>query len=725
MSDTALAAPKTHPREQEESMVVRLSRLDNMLELAGEVIIVSSNLNAVSRQLREGQSVNREMADNIKDLAITSGRISSDLHNLVTDVRTVDMSDLFARFRRLARDTSRRLGKTIRFEVEGEDVSIDKKTSEKIYDPIAHQIRNAIDHGIEDAQTRQGLGKDPVGCVSVRVNNKENNTIIDVIDDGAGIDPDKIRRRLVSQNWCDQDAADRMSIQDLHEYLYSAGFSTSSQASVTSGRGVGMDVIRNVMNDIGGETFIHTEKDKGTTFSFVLPKVTAVNISDALLVRAGKNHFAFPVTSVVATRSVPEDEITTVRGRNRTIMHLGSILPLFDLLEILGEVPVQRETDGIARVMIVEYKHRQAAYVVSDFLSPQKIVISEFDGINVPGLSGTAVLSGRQLAMVIDLPRLMDLTFGTEEQRDALRNVRRGGEEAIPLADLPTEAGPEGLVRPELDEGPADPEPPQAQATEAAGLAGEEEDDLFEVHRDEEFLQEVSSMLSKLNHSLLALDESREASQADGIFRLVHSIKGNLTMYGAESAASFTHRIEALLEKCRDCRQELSDEVFDVLFDACRHLEEVVTALLKSQAPPEPDDRLCEGLEKYEEASNLQPMAGEQDWRTAPVVLDATGEFYLSSRRREGTSLYRVHLQFDPQDQPAFLVAYLILRRMQGMGDVLGSLPAMSEIETGRCDGHMAVLLAPREEGPEAMEALCENLKRYYGVSMLETARYA
>jgi len=120
----------------EESMVVRLSRLDKMLELAGEVIIVSSNLNVLGQQIQEGAQVSHDLAEDAKDLAITSTRISSDLHNLVTDVRTVNMGDLFARFRRLARDTSRRLGKAIRFEVEGEDVCIDKKLSEKIYDPI-------------------------------------------------------------------------------------------------------------------------------------------------------------------------------------------------------------------------------------------------------------------------------------------------------------------------------------------------------------------------------------------------------------------------------------------------------------------------------------------------------------------------------------------------------------------------------------------------------------
>jgi two-component system chemotaxis sensor kinase CheA len=186
----------------QESMVVRLSSLDNMLELAGEVIIVSSNLNVLSRGIQEGTEVSRTLAENVKDLAITSSRISSDLHNLVTDVRTVGMGGLFARFRRIARDTSRRLGKAIRFELEGEDVCIDKRTSEKIYDPIAHQIRNAMAHGIEDKETRIAQGKDPVGSVTVKVRNTEINTVIDVIDDGGGIDTDTVRRKVLKMGLC-------------------------------------------------------------------------------------------------------------------------------------------------------------------------------------------------------------------------------------------------------------------------------------------------------------------------------------------------------------------------------------------------------------------------------------------------------------------------------------------------------------------------------------------
>jgi chemotaxis protein histidine kinase CheA len=705
------AGPDAHANE--EAMVVRLSQLDNMLELAGEVIIVSSNLNAISRQMRQGEAVTEYLNQSVKDLAITSGRISSDLHNLVTDVRTVDMRDLFARFRRLARDTSRRLGKAIRFETGGEDICIDKKLSEQIYDPIAHQIRNAISHGIEDDAARRAAGKDPVGDVTVRVLSKEHNTLIQVIDDGAGIDVEAVRRRIIEQGWADESTAARLTHHDVLEYLYLPGFSTADQASVTAGRGVGMDVIRTVMNEVGGETRIETEPGQGTTFTFVLPKVTAVNISDALIVQAGKTYFAFPVLSVVASRSIGLDEITTVTGQGRTIQYLGKTLPLFDLLEVFGEPPVEVDGD-VMQVILVEHKSRLVAYTVTDFLSPQKIVISEVRGVHVPGLSGTAALSGRQMCMVIDLPRLFEQTFGQED-------------------DAERRAGPAPLQRPvtagELPDTPTDrvdsPDDSTAPAPgESQVVTADQDDPSKGPAPDVEFLREVEEMLSRLNRQLLELDDTRDPQQADGIFRLVHSIKGNLTMYGAEEAASVSHRVETLLARARDGEIELADEIFDVMFDGAGYLEQSVKAFLKGDKAPEPGQDLLDALARWQQSS--RPTGDPQPAPSDPsqLRLDATGEFYLSSRRRDGASIHKCRITFECGDQPEFLVAYLILRRIQSVADVLGSTPTMAELEDGRSAGQLTVLIAPRDGRDDLLERLRDNLQRYFGVTGFEAASY-
>ena len=406
------------PVSQEESMVVRLSQLDKMLELAGEVIIVSSNLSAISRQTNTGSLVSREMYDNFKDLAITSNRISSDLHRLVVEVRTVDMTNLFGRFRRLTRDASRRVGKAVRFEAIGEDIFIDKRLSEKIHDPIAHLIRNAVAHGIEEQSVRKAAGKDPVGTVSVRLLNENDTIVFQVSDDGAGIDVEAIRRKIVEQGLITEQAAAAASAEQLYDYLFKPGFSTVDSTSHTAGRGVGLDVVRDIANQLDGDVRIETVPGHGTTFSLVVPKITAVNISDSLVVNANGILFAFPITSVIATASMSAAAITTAKQQGKAILHLGRLLPLFDLMEVFGEPGVQY--DEQLQIIIVEHKHRKVALVVSDFLSPQKIVISEFGaGLRVIGLMGTAVLSGRKLAMVVDLPRLFELALGAETDSSA------------------------------------------------------------------------------------------------------------------------------------------------------------------------------------------------------------------------------------------------------------------------------------------------------------------
>ena len=721
MSDTNTTAIEQSPKSStgpgassQESMIVRLSSLDNMLELAGEVIIVSSNLNAMSREIQEGAKVSRVLSDNVKDLAITSSRISSDLHNLVTDVRTVGMGDLFTRFRRIARDTSRRLGKVIRFELEGVDICIDKRTSEKIYDPIAHQIRNAMAHGIEEKETRVKLGKDPVGTVTVRVCNTENNTIIDVIDDGGGIDKENVRRKVLKMELAEEKTLEGLADEALFEYLYMPGFSTSEQASATSGRGVGLDVVRDVMNEINGETRIKSEEGKGTTFSFILPKITAVNISDALLVRAEKMTFAFPISSVVASQAISVNEVTTIRGTNRTIKYLGNILPLFDLLEIFGEQPVKIQ-DNQMRIIIVEYKNKRAGFVVSDFMNPQKIVISEFDcEMKVPGLIGTAILTGRKMGLVIDLPGLFEQTFGDGKEMDINKPI-------------PIDTCIKNNLMMDDEKTPKTVSDSTETTTPATTEADESVDEELDIDRpDSQFLKEVEVMLARLNQELFTLEEKHDTETADAIFRLVHSIKGNLTMCGAEEPASITHQVETILERARRGAMELNDEVFDVLFDGSAYLEQVVQSLLTNQKPPVPSDKLLAGMDKFrQEEKKTEQGAPLTTLDNAQAVLDPTGEFYLSSRRRDGAVLYRCHIEFNPGDQPHFLVAYLILRRLQRVADVLGTFPAMTDIEAGLCEGGIVVLLAPRDPRPDLLDTLDKNLKRYYGVERFEAATYA
>ena len=195
-------------------------------------------------------------------------------------------------------------------------------------------------------------------------------------------------------------------------------------------------------------------------------------------------------------------------------------------------------------------------------------------------------------------------------------------------------------------------------------------------------------------------------------------------MYGAEKAASITHGLETILERARRGALKLNDEAFDCLFDGSAYLEEVVAALLKTQTPPEAPEKLTKGLEKFDQPKETANISNI-DIDNTQIELDSTGEFYLSSRRRDGTSLLNCRIEFNPGNQPHFLVAYLILRRIQHVADVLGSAPTMTDIEAGICDGKIVILFAPRNEKTALIKDLEENLKKHYGVTKFTATTFA
>jgi HPt (histidine-containing phosphotransfer) domain-containing protein len=318
------------------------------------------------------------------------------------------------------------------------------------------------------------------------------------------------------------------------------------------------------------------------------------------------------------------------------------------------------------------------------------------------------------MGLVIDLPGLFEQTFGDAKEMDINKPIRIDTCEKNDLM-MDNEKTPKTV----------------SDSTETTiPVTTEADEPVYEgldIDRpDSQFLKEVEVMLARLNQELFTLEEKHDTETADAIFRLVHSIKGNLTMCGAEEPASITHQVETILERARRGAMDLNDEVFDVLFDGSAYLEQVVQSLLTNQKPPVPSDKLLAGMDKFRQEEKKteqgEPLATLDN---AQAVLDPTGEFYLSSRRRDGAVLYRCHIEFNPGDQPHFLVAYLILRRLQRVADVLGSFPAMIDIEAGLCKGGIVVLLAPRDPRPDLLDTLDKNLKRYYGVERFEATTYA
>ncbi len=679
-----------------ESMLVQLSSLDTMLHLAGEVIIVSANLESLNR-LIQSSKLPKELSDGAKELAYTSSRISSDLHRLVVDVRNVDLRATFARFRRLVRDTARRLGKVVHFEAEGMDTSLDKRIVERIYDPIAHQLRNCVAHGIESEEVRRARGKDSVGRVTLRVQLLETSIRIVVADDGGGVDVSRVREVAVDRGLMTRGEAASASTERLTGLLFQPGFSTAASTTTTAGRGVGLDVIVDAMRELDGDVKLDSQPGQGTALTLDLPKVSAVNIMDALLVRCERDIFAFPLSSVLSTLAVAPGDLSTAFGGGPFMLYRGETVALHDLQQVFCRPEMRHPPGELWKVLLVEHKEHRIGFVVSEFLRPQKLVITPFEGtLEIAAIAGTAILSGRRLAMIVDVPELLRLARnrGVRGQSEALPRGSRGPAERDGAAPAP--------------ETPRGGEPSVEAKTSGMDLRVEEEG----AGRD--FLRELEGLLSRLNLSLLTLDEKRDRETTDEVFRLAHSIKGNFAMSGQESAASLTHAMEAILDAARQGKQDLVDESFDLLFDGCVHLEQVTAELLAGHRAPETSPALLERIERLTPAKAARLEAVPADGR---LRLPPNTQFLMCDRIRRGQEPIELELRFEARDEPAFLVAYLILRRIQRLGDVLASAPTVAEMEAGLCGNALRALVSVAAESGSGLDGLEPYLREHFGVT--------
>ena len=232
-------------------------------------------------------------------------------------------------------------------------------------------------------------------------------------------------------------------------------------------------------------------------------------------------------------------------------------------------------------------------------------------------------------------------------------------------------------------------------------------------------------MLGELNRQLLELDETRDLQVADAVFRLAHSIKGNLTMYGAEASASLTHQLENILALIKCEKIEMTSEVFDVFLDGFAAIEEVVASLLKGIEPPGLPEALQQRIEAFDRPVESAPGDKKIDLDKGAIELDSVGQLYLTSRRKQGVPLYQCLVDFDASDQPRFLVAYLVLQRLQERVDILGCLPSMTDIENGLCESGVKVLFADSSGQQDTLEKLETHLRRYYGVKRFDVTSYS
>jgi chemotaxis protein histidine kinase CheA len=703
-----------------DRMQVRITHLDRLLSLAGEVIITSANLQELERRVREsvtlGQALRPESLEVVKTSNEASRRVSQDLHDLVMAIRLVEIGETLRLFRRPVRDLARTLGRDVELLFEGEETLVDKALAERLVDPMLHLLRNAVDHGLESPLERARAGKPPQGKVTVTAIDREHHTEIAVSDDGRGFDADAVRAEALARGL----SVDGASVADI---LCRPGFSMAAAVTATSGRGVGLDLVRTTVEDFGGTVAVETTPGQGTIFRLTVPKLRAVNIVDALTMRAGHRLFALPIEHVVASLAVNAAQVKNALGRGRYFTHRGEPLVLHDLLDLLGEPPAEEKPDPIP-VVVVQGKAGRIALSITEFLGPQKLVNVPLNGTwdRARAVAGTAVFTGGRLGLTLNVDALASEAL--DGAASALGGGPAGGESGSETASVPgaRQERSGGLgessgagAGPRADAGAsAGARATGVSGTTAATSAGAAL--RLQAADAEELRSELRQNLQKLQESLLDLESTPgETEPLHEAFRRLHAAKGDFTMLEAEAAAGMAHHLETLLDLLRSHRVETEPRRVDLLLDATGWLLRAAEAPLG--AFPEVDERLRDRLVAEAESGLAGNAAdSEADLLGRTFALTPTLELQVICALKRGERTLETFVQFDPGRQPEFLTAYLILRRLGMHGTVLATLPGVEEIEQGHCGTAVKVLWSTARD-EEGLGELFEQLGRYYGLS--------
>ncbi|MDI3495899.1 MAG: two-component system, chemotaxis family, sensor kinase CheA, partial [Pseudothermotoga sp.] len=390
---------KTEQSKEKKRLVqtvrVDIDKLDNLMNLMGELVISRSR---IADTLRKYDI--KEVDESLSQL----NRITLDLQNVVMKVRMVPIAFVFNRFPRMVRDLAKQLDKEIDFVIEGEDTELDRTFVEDIGEPLLHMLRNAIDHGIEPKEERLAKGKPPVGKVVLSARHEGNNVVIEVKDDGRGIDRASVLKKAIEKGLINESQAETLPDEKVYEFLFAPGFSTRTEANELSGRGVGMDVVRNVVESLNGTVGIESVKNRGTTITMRLPLTLA--IIQALLVKVNKYVYAIPIANIDSTLNISKEQIQRIQDRQVTVIR-GEIIPIAKLWDVL-ELPHDKE-NGTYNTVIVRIGNRKYGLAVDTLIGQEDIVIKSLGKIfsDVRIFSGGAILGDGSIALILDVANIV------------------------------------------------------------------------------------------------------------------------------------------------------------------------------------------------------------------------------------------------------------------------------------------------------------------------------
>lgn len=373
---------------------VDIDRLDNLMNLVGELVMHKGRL---------GQIASNQRIVELNETIEQIDRISTDLQSVVMKVRMVPIEQVFNRFPRMVRDLAKELNKEIEFIMEGKETELDRTVIDEIGDPLIHLLRNAIDHGLESPSVRTQKGKPRIGTIVLRARHEGNSVFIEVEDDGAGIQIERIKNKAVAKGIITAKEAEEMTTEQAVDLLFSPGFSTAENITDVSGRGVGLDVVKSKIESLNGEIQVESKPGQGTKFIVKLPLTLA--IIQALMVAVRDEIYAIPLSTVNETTMLSSEDIRLIQNQEVIVLR-GNVLPLYRLDSLL-EVPGETQSDE-SYVVVVHKGNKQIGLVVDRLIGQQEIVIKSLGKVlaGTPGIAGAIVAGDGNVRLILDIDTL-------------------------------------------------------------------------------------------------------------------------------------------------------------------------------------------------------------------------------------------------------------------------------------------------------------------------------
>jgi two-component system chemotaxis sensor kinase CheA len=406
------SAPKEPATPTEASATVRvdLDRIDRLVNLVGELVI---NQAMLAQSVAEaGLPPNSAVMTGLEAFMM----LTRDIQDSVMMIRAQPVKPLFQRMARIVREASGAVGKEVRLRTEGEATEVDKTVIERLADPLTHMIRNAVDHGLETPDKRRDAGKSPEGVITLSAQHRSGRVVIEVSDDGAGINRPKVREIAITKGLIAADAV--LSDSDIDNLLFLPGFSTANQVSALSGRGVGMDVVRSAIQSLGGRITIHSEPGKGTRFSISLPLTLAV--LDGMVVNVAGETLVVPLSSILETATLSEGDIRALGPETNVIHVRGAFVPLYDLGAELGYRRPKSSYDGGIVLLTALENGARSALVVDAIMEQRQVVIKGLQRSygHIPGVAAATILGDGQIALILDPADLVQNASGRTRAAD-------------------------------------------------------------------------------------------------------------------------------------------------------------------------------------------------------------------------------------------------------------------------------------------------------------------